>query len=93
MKLKHYTLDELCQVDLSLVDLSDVETEELEELKELCRDLIDHRWSCENCEHVNFADYSSGVEVTCEECGNVSEEYDESVYDVAEWLYKNLENI
>ena len=91
MRLKHYTLDELCEVDLSLIDLSDIEPEELEELKELCRDLLDHRWSCENCDHVNCADYSSGVEVTCEECGNVSEEYDESVYDVAEWLYKNIE--
>lgn len=86
MFLKEYTLEELCAVDLSSVSLKGIGDEELEMLEDLRNDLVSHHWTCSNCGAVNFGDFSAGVEVDCEYCGDLCQEYDESVYEVASWL-------
>ena len=91
MFLKEYTLEELCEVDLSTVSIEGIEEEELAALVDLRNDLENHRWTCNNCEAVNFGDFTSGVEVDCEECGDLCQEFNESVYEVASWLCDVLE--
>lgn len=91
MLLKEFTLEELCEVDLSSLSLEGIGDDELAMLTDIRNDLVDHRWTCNNCEAVNFGDFSSGVEVDCECCGDLCQEFDESVYEVAAWLCSVLD--
>ena len=86
MLLKEFTLEELCEVDLSSISLEGISEDELAMLEDIRNDLVSHRWSCNNCEAVNLGDFSTGVEVDCEFCGSLCQEFDESVYEVAAWL-------
>lgn len=91
MLLKEFTLEELCEVDLSSISLEGISEDELAMLKDIRNDLVSHRWSCNNCEAVNFGDFTSGVEVDCESCGDLCQEFDDSVYEVAAWLCSVLD--
>lgn len=86
MLLKEFTLEELCEVDLSSVSLKGIGDDELAMLTDIRNDLVNHRWTCDICSAVNLGDFSAGVEVDCDFCGSLCHEFDNSVYEVAAWL-------
>ena len=48
-------------------------------------------WTCENCEHTNVSDLTSGVEADCDECGTICPDVSEDMYEEALELASSFE--